>query len=173
MGIGGPVNMTFASCFNFARALCSCSVADYTLEKNDFFRFFVNVFYIRRSCRRLVDCDVSDCPHSLYDMQACVFVAFDPLSRAFSKTVIVLCGRTGQNASKWTLFSTKRSSVDRAFQPFDDRLLWSFSLHIERCLFSCLDPFGFQFSNKLVRNNVRKDNSLHRYLVLNILPNPL
>ena len=70
-------------------------------------------------------------------------------------------------------FSTKRRSVDRAFQPFDDRLLWSFSLHIERCLFSCLDPFGFQFSNKLVRNNVRKDNSLHRYLVLNILPNPL
>ena len=76
MGIGGPVNMTFASCFNFARALCLCSVADYTLEKNDFFRVFVNDFYIRRSCRRLVHCAVLDCPHSLYDMQACVFVAF-------------------------------------------------------------------------------------------------
>ena len=45
-------------------------------KKNDFFRVFVNVFYIRRSCRCLVDCAVLDCPHSLYDMQVCVFVAF-------------------------------------------------------------------------------------------------
>ena len=171
MGIGGPVNMTFASCFNFARALCSCSVADYTLEKNDFFRVFVNVFYIRRSCRRLVDCAVLDCPHNLYDMQAWVFVAFWSTLKSVFKN--------GQRISVDGLAKTHRN--ERFFQrsavawtgPFDDGLLWSFSFHIERCLFSFLDQFGFQFSNKLVRNNVSKDNSLHQYLVLNILPNPL
>ena len=104
----------------------------------------------------------------------CAFsLRFDPLSRAFSKTVSVLLWTDWPKRIEMNAFSTKRSSVDRAFKPFDDGLLWSFSFLIERCLFSCLDPFGFQFSNKLVRNNVSKDNSLHQYLVLNILPNPL
>jgi len=147
MGIGGPVNMTFASCFNFARALCSCSVADYTLEKNDFFRVFVNVFYIRKSCRRSVDCTVLDCPHSLYDMQACVFVAFwSTFKSVFKNGQRISVDGLAKTHRNERFFQRKRSSVDRAFEPFDDGLLWSFSFHIERCLFSCLDPFGSKIS---------------------------
>ena len=38
---------------------------------------------------------------------------------------------------------------------------------------SSLDPFSFQFKlNKLVSNNVSKDISFQRYLVLDILTNP-
>ena len=43
---------------------------------------------------------------------------------------------------------------------------------MERCIFSFLHPFNFQFVNKLVSNNVNKDRSFQRYLVLDILTNP-
>ena len=110
-----------------------------------------------------------------------VHIASTICKRAFSLRLIHFQERFQKRSSYCVDGLAKTHRNERFFQrsavawtgPFDDGLLWSFSFHIERCLFSFLDQFGFQFSNKLVRNNVSKDNSLHQYLVLNILPNPL
>ena len=83
--------MTFASCFNFARALCSCSVADYTLEKKKiFFVFLLTSFTLGGHVGVWLTVPLWTV-HIASTICKCAFsLRFDPLSRAFSKTVSVL-----------------------------------------------------------------------------------
>ena len=84
------MNMTFASCFNFACALCPCSVADYTLEKMIFFVFLLTSFTLGGHVGVRLTVPFWTVHIASTICKRAFSLRFDPLSRAFSKTVSVL-----------------------------------------------------------------------------------